>query len=111
MVKEALGDELMTAIRTVHAGRSCINATLGAAHDEVSEELNSHELLSPREQQVLELLAQGSTNQEIAGQLHVSAKTVGTYRGRLGEKLGLRSRAENVRFALRCGLLPPPSVL
>ena len=64
-----------------------------------------HMLLSPREFEVLVLLARGHTNQEIAGQLRLSAKTVGTYRTRITEKMGLKNRADIVRYALENGLL------
>jgi DNA-binding NarL/FixJ family response regulator len=61
-------------------------------------------LLSQREREVLELVAQGYTNQQIADHLGLSVKTVETYRARLVEKLGLQSRAELVRYALDSGL-------
>jgi DNA-binding NarL/FixJ family response regulator len=64
--------------------------------------------LSPRERDVLELVAQGYTNQQIASRFGVSVKTIETHRARLTEKLGLRSRAELVRYALDSGLLAPP---
>ena len=60
--------------------------------------------LSQREREVLELVAQGYTNQQIADHLGLSVKTVETYRARLVEKLGLQSRAELVRYALDSGL-------
>ena len=70
-------------------------------------------LLSQREREVLELVAQGYTNQQIADHLGLSVKTVETYRARLVEKLGLQSRAELVRYALDSGLFGgeagPPS--
>jgi DNA-binding NarL/FixJ family response regulator len=56
---------------------------------------------------VLSLLAQGHTNQEIAQRLDVSVKTVETYRARISNKFGLRSRADLVRFAIETGLLGP----
>ena len=59
---------------------------------------------SQREGEVLELVAQGYTNQQIADHLGLSVKTVETYRARLVEKLGLQSRAELVRYALDSGL-------
>ena len=62
-------------------------------------------VLSQREREVLELVAQGYTNQQIADRLGLSVKTVETYRSRLVEKLGLRSRADLVRYALDSGLL------
>jgi two-component system response regulator NreC len=61
--------------------------------------------LSGRERQVLELLAQGHTNQEMAKKLFLSVKTVETYRARIADKLGLKTRAEVVRYALEVGLL------
>jgi DNA-binding NarL/FixJ family response regulator len=62
--------------------------------------------LSPREREVLDLIAQGYTNQQIADRFGLSVKTIETHRSRLVEKLGLRSRAELVRYALDSGLFP-----
>jgi two-component system response regulator NreC len=62
-------------------------------------------ILSERERQVLGLVAQGYGTQEIAKQILVSVKTVETYRARIAEKLGLRTRNEIVRFAVQMGLL------
>ena len=70
----------------------------------------SVKLLSPREQEVLKLLAQGYTNKEVATQLFLSVKTIETHRARIANKLGLRSRADFTRYAFEVGLLgPPPS--
>jgi DNA-binding NarL/FixJ family response regulator len=65
----------------------------------------SAKLLSDREQQVLQLVAQGYGNQEIATRIRVSVKTVETYRARIGDKLGLHTRAEITRYALVTGIL------
>jgi two-component system response regulator NreC len=65
----------------------------------------SLKILSERERQVLGLVAQGYGSQEIAKQILVSVKTVETYRARIAEKLGLRTRNEIVRFAVQIGLL------
>jgi DNA-binding CsgD family transcriptional regulator len=54
---------------------------------------------------VLSLIARGNTNQETADRLLLSVKTVETYRARIGEKLGLRKRADLVRYAMQIGLL------
>jgi two-component system response regulator NreC len=62
-------------------------------------------ILSERERQVLGLVAQGYGSQEIAKQILVSVKTVETYRARIAEKLGLRTRSEIVRFAVQMGVL------
>src|SRR5262249_24969469 len=63
------------------------------------------ERLSAREREVLQLLALGHTNHQIGERLHLSVKTVDTYRSRLGSKLGLRTRAELVRYAMEAGLM------
>lgn len=63
--------------------------------------------LSPREREVLTRLARGEAHREIAEALSVSTKTVETYRARIGEKLGVRGRADLVRAALDAGLLTP----
>jgi len=59
------------------------------------------------EEQVLGLTAEGYSNQEIAGRLYLSSKTVDTYRQRIMEKLDLHHRSELVRYALEKGLLKP----
>src|SRR5438094_8326454 len=64
-------------------------------------------VLSPREQEVLKLLAQGYTNKEVGTQLCLSVKTIETHRARIVDKLGLRSRADFTRYALEMGLLDP----
>jgi len=63
--------------------------------------------LSRRECEVLRLLAQGHSNQQIATQIKVSVKTVETHRTRLSEKLGLKGRAQLYRFAVESGILNP----
>lgn len=63
------------------------------------------DVLSPREREVLELLALGHTQREVAERIGVGTKSVETYRARVAEKLGLRSRADLVRYALRHGLV------
>lgn len=60
---------------------------------------------------MLQLLAEGYTHHEIAARIYVSAKTVETYRARITEKLGLRTRAELTRYALAAGLLKPEDIL
>ena len=63
--------------------------------------------LTSREREVLTLLVQGHTDQEMARRLFLSVKTIETYRARIAEKLGLRSRAELVPYAIEVGLLGP----
>jgi len=65
------------------------------------------EPLSPREQEVLKLIAEAHTNREIGEVLHLSEKTVESHRGNLLRKLGMRDRVELVRYAIRRGLIEP----
>ena len=113
VVKTALGDELVSAILAANSGSCHITASLsGAALDETLQRAPATatgdvptDRLTPREHEVLELLAQGYTNQEIGGRLGLSAGTVGTHRFHIGEKLGLRNRADIIRYALETGML------
>lgn len=110
VVKRAADSELLSAIRGVHRGRTVLDPALAAtvvqrAIGKRSAAGRPASLLSPREREVLDLVAQGYTNQQIADRLGLSVKTVETYRSRLVEKLGLRSRADLVRYALDSGLV------
>jgi DNA-binding NarL/FixJ family response regulator len=117
IVKTAPVAELLSAIRAVHAGRLVVDLTLRegvmqnpAGHEAVrapKSDNGASQYLSQREREVVELLAQGHTSQKVADQLFVSVKTVETYRARIAEKLGLRSRADLVRYAEEVGLLAP----
>jgi len=116
VVKTAADSELLTAIRTVFQGRLFVDSQLReskappARNGGVSTGSPARTgvtSLSERERQVLALLVQGHTNQEIADRLFLSVKTIETYRARLTDKLGLRTRAELVRYALGIGLLGP----
>lgn len=113
VLKEAADNELLSAIRTVHNGGIFLHpehaqlllqqeAASNAATSPVDDPLS---LLSQRELEVLQLIALGHSNKEIAAMLQLSVKTVETYKARLMEKLDLRSRAALVRFALQHGLL------
>lgn len=112
VLKKAADVELIAAIQAVMRGdmyvhpsmtRALLEDVTPANEKPAGEEL--WETLSEREQEVLQLVALGHTSKEIADRLSVSAKTVDTYRSRGMEKLGLRSRAALVRFALVLGLL------
>lgn len=112
ILKRAADTELMAAIRAVARGEVYLYPSL--THLLVNRYLGRSEEggaspspagLSEREMEVLRLLAAGYTSQQVGDQLALSAKTVDTYKARVMEKLGLRSRAELVRYALRHGLL------
>jgi two-component system response regulator NreC len=111
LVKRAADAELLSAIRTVYKGRSYIDVALAdtSLRDIVDQQADANPAglacLSQREREVLELVAYGYTNREIASRLHVSPKSVETYRSRVLEKLGLKTRADLVRFALEMGVV------
>jgi len=102
VVKSAADEELLSAIRAVHRGRSYISLSLAASP---AIEIRDERRLSGRERQVLELVAYGHTSQDIAEQLALSIKTIDGYRARIADKLGLRNRADLVRYALEMGIL------
>ena len=115
IVKDVEAAELLAAIRAIYRGGTVVHLTRegGAVADAITapDEPGAragHDLLSDRERQVLVLVAQGHTNREVADRLLLSVKTVETYRARLSDKLGLRTRAEIFRFALQEGLLAEP---
>jgi DNA-binding NarL/FixJ family response regulator len=116
VVKTVADVELIDAIRTICRGRLVVNVGAGkrpgppAGTPEVRglpSRPAGFAALSAREAEVFTLLAQGHTNQEMAAALFLSVKTVETYRARIAEKLGLKTRAEIVRYALEAGLLGP----
>lgn len=103
VLKKALATELIHAIRAVQAGEIRFPvADLPVPHHSRQSPL---ELLTSREREILTLVALGYTTLEVAAKLHISDKTVETHRAHLVEKLGLRTRADLVRFALDHGLL------
>jgi DNA-binding NarL/FixJ family response regulator len=114
VVKRAADAELLSAIRGVARGRTVLDPGLATRVVEGGlgprvpsgrpKGAGAASLLSQREREVLDRVAQGYTNQQIADHLGLSVKTVETYRSRLVEKLGLRSRADLVRYALDSGL-------
>jgi two-component system response regulator NreC len=104
VIKDAESTELLAAIRAVHRGRTFVQAG-SESPPTATLERAAAPALSPRERQVLGLLAHGHTNREVADQLSLSVKTVETHRARLSDKLGLHSRADLVRFAIELGLL------
>jgi two-component system response regulator NreC len=112
LLKEAADADLMQAIQEVAAGHRYVHPALGARL--ATAEAKAHERaeadpLSEREHEVLQLLALGHTNQEIAKQLFISVRTAETHRARIMQKLRLSSRAELVRYALAAGELQPLS--
>lgn len=108
LLKEAADVELVQAIREVAGGRRYVHPLLGArlaAAEAAAAQQAASDPLSEREHEVLRLLALGHTNQEIATLLFISVRTAETHRARIMQKLGLRTRAEIVRYALDTGAL------
>lgn len=106
--KESAPDELIAAIRRVASGRRYVSPQLAeelASHLSAGADLPPHERLSDREYQVFCLIASGKRGVEIATELGLSAKTVSTYRGRILEKMGMKSNAELTHYAIKHGLV------
>jgi RNA polymerase sigma factor (sigma-70 family) len=113
ILKDAGPAELRAAIRAVGAGGEYFSPAVArrltaAVRGEVATESPRDRLqrLTPREREVLALVATGKTNREIAARLGISPRTVESHRESLMKKLALRTVADLTRFALQAGLLP-----
>jgi DNA-binding NarL/FixJ family response regulator len=110
VLKRSAGDELVRAARRAAAGEMYLDPRIAGqllrSQDRTSASGTSATArLSEREGEVVRLLAQGLTMKELAHQLALSPRTLETYRARAMEKLNLKTRADLVRYALRCGWL------
>jgi DNA-binding NarL/FixJ family response regulator len=108
LMKDAAPEEIIRAIRTVARGHryvSEVTADLLAQKLDQPVDEPMHEQLSEREFQVFCKLAQGRTPTEIAEELHLSVKTVSTYRARVLEKMHLKTNADLTLYALKNGLI------
>jgi DNA-binding NarL/FixJ family response regulator len=112
LVKSAADRELVAAVRAVAHGDTYVQPAAGRVlaqnltrKDPVKAERERYEQLTPRERDVLRLVAQGYSAPEIGDQLGISSKTVDTYKQRIEEKLGLAHRTAYVQFALKLGIL------
>lgn len=112
VVKQSAPNELVAAIRAVAAGQSYLSPSISkTVIDEYvrqSQELaitDSYDALTSREREVLQLIAEGNTNREIATQLHISVKTAGVHRNNIMQKLHLSTMAELTRYAIRKGII------
>jgi DNA-binding NarL/FixJ family response regulator len=112
LIKETAGLEVVDAVRAVYRGerylsRRIVDLLMDASlrQSETSIEDNPLEMLSPREREILQLVAEGKTSQEIAERLSISPKTVDTYRSRLMHKIGVEDMAGLVKFAIQHGVI------
>lgn len=110
LLKDCAFGEVIRAIETVISNCTYLSPKItdiivkDYIHRIPTNDLSSLTLLSPREREVLQLLAEGRKTRDIASLLHVSAKTVDTYRTQIMEKLGIYSIAELTKYAIREGL-------
>ena len=104
VAKDRGDDELPRAVRAAARGEEFVSPRMAVRLDALHRSLTD-DALTPREVEVLRLIALGHTNVEIARKLHLSPRTVETHRANIHRKLGLATRAELVRYALRRGLL------
>ena len=107
ILKDAIDTELLNAIRSVARGDGYVSpAVSGALLSDFRQNVTDPiDLLSPREREVLQHIAEGKTNKEIATRLNLSVYTVDSHRGKIMEKLNLHSTGELVRFAVKHGLV------
>jgi DNA-binding NarL/FixJ family response regulator len=109
VLKSAAGAELIGAVRAVHAGRRYLSEALHETCGDIlrgAARASPLDSLSSRERQVLQLVVEGRSSAEIAATIHLSPKSVDTYRSRLMKKLGVRDVPALVKFALQHGITP-----
>jgi DNA-binding NarL/FixJ family response regulator len=112
LLKDAAIAELELALRAVARGETYLSPAVSkhVISDyvrRVGGEAGSLDLLTPRQREILQLIAEGKTTKEIAGLLHLSVKTVETHRTQLMDRLDIHDIAGLVRFAIRVGLIKP----
>ena len=107
LVKDADDDALLDAVRAVARGEAYLSPSVADAvlTDYRKHVTNPIDLLTAREREVLQLIAEGKTNKDIANLLKLSVYTVESHRSRLMEKLNLHSTGDLVRFAIRNGII------
>ncbi len=107
LLKDSVAGDLVYAVRAVARGEGYISPSVSNAvlDDYRKHVTNPIDLLTSREREVLQMLAEGKTNKEIAVVLNLSVYTVDAHRGRIMEKLNVHSINELVRFAVRNGLI------
>jgi DNA-binding NarL/FixJ family response regulator len=112
LIKETAGLEVVDAVRAVYRGERYLSQRISDLLTDVAfrklempMEVSPLERLSSREREILQLVAEGKTSQEIAERLSISPKTVDTYRSRLMHKIGVEDMAGLVKFAIQHGVI------
>jgi len=112
VVKEAAPTDLLEAIQAIHRGEQYLSPEIArqVALDDVlgpgvANGPDRYEQLTPRQREVLQLIAEGHTTREIAARLTISAKTAETHRGNLMDKLGIHTTAGLTQYAMRKGII------
>ncbi len=113
IIKRSDVSELVLAIQTVHRGNSYFSSALSEGFDlaEVlyqakrSDQRSGVETLTSREREVLQLIAEGYTNQGVANELYISVKTVEAHKAHIMAKLHARNRTDLIRYAIRKGIV------
>jgi DNA-binding NarL/FixJ family response regulator len=108
LLKDSIDEDLVKAVRAVARGEGFLSPAISATvlddyQKHVSDPLDQ---ITPRERQLLQMLAEGKTSKDIATELNISVYTVDAHRGRIMKKLQLRSIGDLIRFALQRGLIP-----
>lgn len=112
LLKDSAASDLLSAIDAVSRGKSFFSSAVSRllAEDYIrvlkqKGAVDSYELLTMREREILQLLAEGRSNKEVAAELSISPYTVETHRGHILEKLGLHTPAELILYAVRKGII------
>ncbi len=112
LIKDAAASELEVAIRAVARGERYLSSVVSTVLVDRLRELtpwkeDARQALTPRQREILQLIAEGRSTKEIAGIINVAVKTVETHRTQLMERLGIHDVAGLVRYAIRIGLVSP----
>ncbi len=109
VLKAQADEDLLDAVHAVERGEPFLtpDAQRALIKDVLERDSEGTDELTPREQEVVKLVAEAHTNREIAELLHLSEKTVENHRANAMHKLGMRDRVELVRYAIRRGLIEP----
>ena len=108
LLKDAIDRELVIAVRAVARGEGFLSPAVSATvlRDYQNHVTDPLDLITPRERQLLQMLAEGNSSKDIAAALKISVYTVDAHRSRIMKKLQLRTIGDLVRFALQRGLIP-----